>query len=64
VRPVSTELMGIPRMALFRIPVEAGKDLLAMLPKKEAAEVNSRAQAAHLSAGLYLADLIKRALEN
>ena len=58
------EQMGIARETLFRIPFAGGKDLLLMLPKNYADQVNARAQAAHISTGQYLADLIKRELGN
>jgi hypothetical protein len=60
--PLPPEEIGIARVTLFRIPIAGGKDLLLMLPKNYADLLNARAQAAHISTGQYLADLIRRAL--
>lgn len=60
--PVPPEVMGIPHVVLFRIPIEGGKDWLLTLPLNYADIVDARAQAGDMTSEEYLVDLIKRAL--
>jgi hypothetical protein len=61
---IPPEKIGVPREAVFTVPLEDGSSILVILPLTSARTVRKRAAAAGMQPGDYLAALANKGASN